>query len=162
MIVVQRALREALQEGVQRTLPHKLQVREHLLLVEPLRQRIDSRIPNSLELQLSLLLPHTPGPISRIGVDVRLDPSMQRQGRALLLLQEILDPPVPIGLEAMQGGGPGELVADGVVDGVVGDQLEVPQGPVVGNRREEVVHRGVLYAELARIVRVDRHCVAQA
>ena len=55
------------------------------------------------------------------------------QGRSFLALQEILNPFIPIGLESMQDNSPGELVADSVVDGVVGDQLQMPQGPIVRN-----------------------------
>lgn len=84
------------------------------------------------------------------------------QSRSLFALQEILDPFVPIGLETVQSGGSSELVADGVVDGVVGDQLEVSQGPVVRNSREEVVHCGILDTKFTRIVGVDSHCIAKA
>jgi len=51
---------------------------------------------------------------------------------------------------------------DGVVDGVVGHQFEVLEGPVETDSRCEIVHSCILISEFARIVRTDAHCIAES
>lgn len=80
----------------------------------------------------------------------------------MLSLQKLPHPLIPMRFKAFQRSHAGVLVANGVIDGVVSDQFEVPERPVVGNGGKEVVHGGVLHSEFAGIVGIYGHCIAQA
>lgn len=73
-----------------------------------------------------------------------------------LVLEEPEHPLVPFLLEIFEDLDLVSLGDDCVVDGVIGDELEVSEAPVEGNSRGEVVHCSVLVAELSGIVGTDR------
>lgn len=53
------------------------------------------------------------------------------------------------------------FVANGMVDGVISNELEISEGPVIGNGREEVVNCIVINSKFTRIIRVYCHCETQ-
>lgn len=57
----------------------------------------------------------------------------------LVLPHKVADPIVPSAVETSQHNGSGVLVANGVVDGVISDEFEMPESPVVADGCQEVV-----------------------
>lgn len=79
----------------------------------------------------------------------------QRDAISFWFSQVLSDPLVPVAVEVLQDADALSLGDDGVVDGVVGHQLEVFQSPVEAHCCCEVVHRSVLVTEFAWVVGTD-------
>ena len=71
------------------------------------------------------------------------------------------NPLVPSSVERLQHLTPFFLLADSVVDRVYGNELEVFEGPVVGQESNEVVTCRVLQSELAGVIGTQGHWIAE-
>lgn len=129
-------------------------------IVESLRKFMYDFFPDMFEPLGSFGLLWTPGPVPDAGEDIGFYPLMERLNG--FLSEELIGPVIPFPVEGPDERGSDMFIADCVVDGVVGREFEMSEGPVVAYRSQEVVHSGVFYSEFAWVIGVYGDCKAEA
>ena len=80
----------------------------------------------------------------------------------MLLPNKIYNPLVPSLLELLHTHISRMFVANGMIDRVISNQLEISQGPVVWNCCKEIINGWVINSKFTRIIRVDSDSIAHA
>jgi len=80
----------------------------------------------------------------------------------LLMANKLLDPLIPSLIERTHQNSFRMLIANSMINWVIGNQFEVSQSPVVAYSGQKIVYSRILNSEFTRIIRIYGYCMAKS